>query len=162
MPPVRLSLERDVRALSKVAGRVLGLLAVSDTSPCPMRYQEVTRMVSEIRQMWMDHMIRQSRVSAMILSQDSHFAAVVAAFERDGACLSKQLESISLAGWPRSPQAGLNSIRLRVTETLILMMNQIERERIAVLPLLRRSYSRVAEPVVRHSHSVNFSIANAG
>ena len=112
--------------------------------------------------MWGAHLGLESRAARMILDHDNHFAAVMNAFERDRLNIAQQLESISLSAWPRSPESGLNSMRLRVTETLILMLHQIERERIAVLPLLRRSSSRVAGPVIRQLHSVVFSTASAG
>ena len=130
--------ESSIRELSRLTLRALAVLSPSNSVPDPVRYQEVIRCISELRQMWADHMVLHSRASSIILASDPHFTDFLTALDREGSDFDHQLSALSSAAWPRSSGAAMYSVRGRIAETLTALHHQVDRERTTVLPLLRR------------------------
>jgi hypothetical protein len=103
--------ESNVRELTRIAGRTFSLLSPAESLPDVVRYHLVIRCLSELRQIWSDHL--------MLQSQDP---------ER-GTPLESELISLSSASWPRCPKAAMSSIHGRVTVVLTALVRQMETER---------------------------------
>jgi len=135
------ALEKDVRDISDRAGRTLALLATPESLPAPLLYQEAMHGISEICGMWEDHRVRMSNAMHLIVAQDPYFVGFLEKLGRDAAAVGQQLHALSSAGWPRKPEIGVNSIRVRGKEILTATLLQLESERTTVVPLLRRRTS---------------------
>jgi hypothetical protein len=111
------------------------------------------RNVSDLRPLWAEHIRLLAQAYPLISSDTDRMAiAVLRQFQEDIADTAHWLETLSSAGWARTPQIGVNSIRVRAAQTLGNILRQMEKERTIIVPLLRRSMaSRGVEavPVVR-------------
>jgi hypothetical protein len=63
--------------------------------------------------------------------------------------IETQLDAILSASWPRSPQAGIQSVRTGVARIVYQLLAQIESERALILPAILRMDRR--EPAVIHA-----------
>lgn len=139
-------IERDIQVLSNSTKRTLRLIASADPMPGPALYQEVVKDFAAIHKAWESHRKKLEQVLPLIAQQEPHLAVFLEDLEEDGATIEQQLASRSSAGWPRKPEIGVASIRLRGRETLTSLLRQLESERTTVVPLLRRALFRVSAP----------------
>jgi len=114
--------------------------------PGPALYQEVIRNFASIHDAWRDHRQKLNQALPLIAHRDPHLVLFLDDLEEDGASLEQQLATRSSAGWPRRPEIGVTTIRLRGRETLTSLLLQLESERTTVVPLLRRALSPVSAP----------------
>jgi hypothetical protein len=95
-----------------------------------------------------------SQIYPLISSDTDRMAiAVLRQFQEDIAETAHWLETLSCAGWARTPEIGVNSIRYRATQTLGNILSQMDKERKTIVPLLRRAMAarRVeTAPAVQH------------
>jgi hypothetical protein len=140
------AVEKNSREISQRTARALGILGAAESVPGPALYRQVMRNISELRPVWAEHLQLLSQVYPLISSGTDRMAlAVLRQFEEDIAETAHWLETLSSAGWARTPEIGVNSIRVRATRTLGSLLQQMEKERTTIIPLLRRSMSRRVE-----------------
>jgi len=147
------AVEKNSREISQRTARALGVLSAAESIPGPALYRQVMRNISDLRPVWAEHLRLLSQVYPLISSDSDRMAiAVLRQFEEDIAETAHWLETLSSAGWARTPAIGVNSIRVRATQTLSGLLLQMEKERTTVIPLLRRSLSRRVEaaPSIQH------------
>jgi hypothetical protein len=143
------AVEKNSREISQRTARALGVLGAAESIPGPALYHQVIRNISEIRPVWAEHIRLLSQAYPLISSETDRMAiAVLRQFQEDIAETAHWLETLSSAGWARTPAIGVNSIRVRAAQTLGNILRQMEKERTTIVPLLRRSMaSRKVEAV---------------
>jgi len=125
MPTTRTVFERETREISRAALKLEKLVANSDSIPSPVHYQKILRRLSELHQMWRDHMR-----NPLIQEADARVFHI-----------EQQLKAVSISPWPRSAQAGMLAIRVSVSGILKLLFQQMTLERAslaAVAPAIHR------------------------
>jgi hypothetical protein len=130
------AVEKNAREISLRAANALGVLAAADRTPSPALYYNVMRNLSELRPAWTEHLHLLSQAYPLIPTHDERTKTMLRRFQQDIADTGQWLEIISAAGWARTPQVGVNSMRFRAHETLTTMLRQMERERMMIVPLL--------------------------
>jgi hypothetical protein len=146
------AVEKNSREISQRTARALGVLGAAESIPGPALYHQVMRNMSELRPMWAEHIRLLSQAYPLISSETDRMAiAVLRQFQEDIAETAHWLETLSSAGWARTPAIGVNSIRVRAAKTLGTILRQMEKERTTIVPLLRRSmaYRKVDAAVVQ-------------
>ena len=147
------AVEKKSREISLRTARALGVLGAAESVPGPALYHQVLRNISDLRAIWAEHLRLLSEVYPLISGESDRMTiAVLRQFEEDIAETAHWLETLSSVGWARTPEIGVNSIRVRATQTLSNILHQMEKERTMIVPLLRRSLTRRVEtlPAVRH------------
>jgi hypothetical protein len=128
MPERLPAFERDFQETAKGVRRTLKTLSGSDNRPAPEKYLAVMRNIRVLRESWRRHVEAELTLDPAMFSPE-----MIKEFED----IDRQLASILAAAWPRSPEAGLQSIRSRVTAVLARLLNQAELERAAIVSELR-------------------------
>jgi len=136
-------IERDIQELSSKTKGTLRLIASIEPRPGPALYQEVIKNLVSIHEAWSDHRRKLGQALPLIAHREPHLVVFLEDLEEDGASIEQQLAARSSAGWPRRPEIGVTSIRLRGRETLTALLRQLDSERTTVVPLLRRALIRV-------------------
>ena len=140
------AVEKNAREISKKAARALGILGAAESTPGPALYHQVIREVADLRQAWMKHVRLLSQACPLISPDNDRMAIVVLRqFEHDIADTSQWLETLSTVGWARTPEIGVNSLRVRVAQTLATVLRQMDKERTIIVPMLRRGVARKME-----------------
>jgi hypothetical protein len=132
------AVEKNAREITQMAARALGYLGAAESIPGPTLYLEVMRKVSDLRQVWVEHVRLLTQAHSSVLPIEARAAILFRQFEQDIADTEHWLETLSSAGWPRTPEIGVNTVRVRVAQTLTTILRQMERERTTILPLLKR------------------------
>jgi hypothetical protein len=135
--PARI-IDQDIRRISRLAARILGLISTVEQVPRPTLYQQVMRGVSEMLQIWRDHLEILSAVLAEASVKDPAQAPWCQEVEKGARIIGQRLEALSAAGWPRDSRIGLSSIHVRVREILGTILKLMDSERTTLLPLLER------------------------
>jgi len=146
------AVEKNSREISLRTARTLGVLGAAESIPGPALYQQVIRNLAELRPVWAEHVRLLSQISPLISSDtDCMATSVLKQFEEDIADTAQWLETLSSAGWARTPEIGVNAVRLRATHTLVSILQQMDKERTTIIPLLRRSKARRMKtaPIIR-------------
>jgi hypothetical protein len=133
------AVEKNAREISLKAANALGVLAAAERTPGPGLYYKVMRNLSELRPLWTEHQHLLSQAYPLIPTNDDRIKTMLRRFQQDIADTGHWLDTMSAAGWARTPQIGVNSIRFRATETLATILVQMQRERTMIVPLLRRA-----------------------
>ena len=136
-------IEKDIQELSSQTKGTLRLIASTEPMPGPALYQEVIRNFISIHEAWLGHRQRLGQALPLIAHREPHLAVFLDDLDEEGVSIEQQLAARSSAGWPRRPEIGVTSIRLRGRETLTALLRQIESERTTVVPLLRRALTRI-------------------
>jgi hypothetical protein len=147
------AVDQHSREIAQRTARALGILGAAESITGPALYHQVMRDISELRSVWTEHLRLLSQVYPLISSESDRMTiAVLRQFEKDIAESAHWLETLSSAGWARTPEIGVNSIRVRATQTLANILRQMEKERTTIVPLLRRSPNHRTEtiPSVQH------------
>lgn len=146
MPITRTVFEREIREISRIALKLEKLVAYSESIPSPVQYQQILRRVSELHQMWRDHL------SNPYLQEPDGL----------GFTIEQQLKAVSGSSWPRSAHIGMHCIRVSVSGILKLVFPQLalERTRIAQVIHRRRSPLKPVEiqPVASAMMDADFHI----
>jgi hypothetical protein len=138
------AVEKNAREISLRAAKALGVLAAAERTPSPALYYKVMRNMSELRPVWTEHLHLLSQAYPLIPANDDRLKTMLRRFQQDIADTGHWLDTISAAGWARTPQIGVNSMRFRASETLTTMLRQMERERTMIVPLLSRATPQTA------------------
>jgi hypothetical protein len=142
------AVEKNAREIARKAANALGVLGAAESMPGPTVYQKILRQVAELHPLWVEHLQLLSQAYPLIRTGDDRARIIFKQFERDAADTAQWLEVLSSAGWARTPEIGVNSIRVRATQTLTAALRQMDREQKTVLPLLCRTVPKTAAPVV--------------
>lgn len=132
------TVDKNIRELSRICSETLAFLRVSNRLPEAVSYQEAVRRFSGLRRIWTEHGVLIAGAGPAILSADPHFAVFLSQLEQDAKDIQMRLEALSSASWPRSTRLGMRSIEVRGTDILSSIIRHLDKERTAVLPLLRR------------------------
>jgi hypothetical protein len=143
-----LSMERHLQAISQIATQTLNQLAVSDRRPAPAKYLAAARNARSLKDLWTEHIRIERNLFPDMVCRDPHFAAYLDRIAAENHAIEDHLVSLSTAPWPRSAQAGMHSMRTRATNVLTLLLHQVERERVTILPLMRRWFPADADESV--------------
>ena len=130
-------LERSIREISTRVGRTRRTLTPPG-SPSPGCYLSSIRAVRALRDAWNRHLEIEHDVFPCMISLDLYSMGPLKKVSEDHEALSRRLNELVDAPWPRSADAGIKSIRVGIREVLSQLLVQIERERIAILPVVRR------------------------
>ena len=127
-------------SLREIAGRIrraCQILSMSGSST-PGTYLSAIRAVRALQEAWSVHLEIERVLFPRILRRNllsSDFLKRI--MERDQAT-DKQLEAILSAPWPRSPQSGLQSLRVGLRPILSQVRIQIEAEQALILAAIPR------------------------
>jgi hypothetical protein len=146
-------LENSLHEVSKWVGRTVRILSPSST-PAPETYLAATRAIRALQETWSLHQDIERELFPRMICRNSFSAKSMERIAESNQAIEKQLEAILSAPWPRSPQAGLHSIRMGVAKVLTQILAQVEVERAMVLPaLLGRNHRRPVEAGVKSETS---------
>jgi len=129
--------EKEITEISRLATQVGSLLKETAHVPAPVQYRMVMRGITELTERWADHLEFHSRVSPTVLSVDPRLSTALQCLDCEGSEILHQLKVLASAEWPRSAQAGLISIRARISNILNSLLQHLRDERETILPLLR-------------------------
>ena len=139
MPALRLAIERESHRLSSKTAKILEVLSGSQTLSGPMLYQRVMRDIRELQRMWANHQAELAEVVRKVPQNAPEALPSLRRLDRNAAAIGHQLEALSAAAWPRNPEIGVRSIRIRGQRVLTAVLRQLESEEVILVPLLERS-----------------------
>jgi len=145
------AIDQGCREISEEAQRALDVVSTQGI-PGPILYQEATRSVCRLGGMWRQHLRLLAHVHEQIPSSNESSTMLLTEIQRDAVPVVRQFEAIGAAPWPRTTEIGVKLIRGRVTEILLKTLQQMERERTKVLPMLRlqlRGHAPLPPAIVR-------------
>lgn len=120
--------DRDLRDIREFGNRISRLVRDASTLS-PAAYQELAEIMRRLARLWRRHIDSFAEVAASSRLEDPHVSIFIAQLHKDSCALADQLESLSEAGWPRTPGLGLSALRLRAPELVAAISQQIEKER---------------------------------
>ena len=130
-------LENSLHEVSKWVGRIVKALSANG-SPAPEAYLSAMRGIRAVQEAWAFHLQIERVLFPRILCRNLLSAEFLERITVSNQAIEKQLEAILSAPWPRSPQAGLQSLRMGVTGIVCKVLAQVERERAFILPVILR------------------------
>jgi hypothetical protein len=130
-------LESSLIEISKCIGQVLEVVSKARSNAAET-YLSATRAIGRLHAVWSRHLEFERELFPRMLSRDLFPAERLQRIAEFNGSIEKQLKAILAAPWPRSPQAGLQSIRIGVIKVLTPLLAQIEAERVMVLPAISR------------------------
>jgi hypothetical protein len=128
-------LESSLHEISTWVGRTRKVLGVSG-SPAAETYLAATRAMRALREAWRLHTELEASLFPRLISRDLYSSERLERIAAENETIGRQMTAFLGAPWPRSPQAGLQSIRSVVSEILAQLLAQIERERHTILPAI--------------------------
>jgi hypothetical protein len=126
-------LENSLHEVSKWVGRIVKVLSPNG-SPAPETYLSAMRGIRALQEEWSLHLEIERVLFPRLLCRNLLSAEFLERITARNQAIEKQLEAILSAPWPRSPQAGLQSLRTGVRHVLTPLLVQIEGERALILP----------------------------
>jgi len=130
-------LEYSLHEVSKWVGRIVKVLSV-DGSPAPETYLSAMRGIRALQEAWSLHLEIERVLFPRILSRNLLRVEFLERITVSNQAIEKQLEGIVSAPWPRTSQAGMQSLRMGVTGFVCKLLAQVERERALILPVILR------------------------
>jgi len=128
----------DIDELSRLAKKILPLLSATGVGNSPIRYRSIIENGFRLRAIWASHVRLSQRVQTFIVMRDPRFQVCLAHIAAEQQRLAVDLKLLTPAEWPRSTDLGLNSLRIRAFHTLPLLIQELEREELTLLPLLQQ------------------------
>jgi hypothetical protein len=126
----------DCQEISKTANAIIRRLAAPGGIPTPVFYNQVMGEVATLAQKWERHLRLLSKISLSAETQS------LVRIEMNAADMAEELEARSSAGWARTPELGVTSMRRKVADTLITLLQLVEEQRTCVPALLQRAPSK--------------------
>jgi hypothetical protein len=123
----------DCQEISKTVNPIIRRLAAAQGLPTPVFYGQVMRDVATVEQKWARHLSLLSEVSVSAEPQ------TLGQIERNAVNMAQELQARSSAGWARTPELGVTTMRLKVADTLTSLLQLVEEERTSVPALLQRA-----------------------
>jgi len=144
-------LENSLHEVSKWVRRIVKVLSPNG-GPAPETYLSAMRGIRALHEEWSLHLEIERDLFPRILCRDLLSAEFLERITARNQAIEKQLEGILSAPWPRSPQAGLQSVRTGVRNVITQLLVQIEGEQALILPAIpgmdrRESVAERSEPV---------------
>jgi hypothetical protein len=130
-------LENSLHEVSKWVGRIVRVLS-ADGRPAPETYLSAMRGIRALQEAWSLHLEIERVFFPRILCRNLLSAESLERITVSNQAIGKQLEAILSAPWPRSAQAGLQSLRMGVTGIACQLLAQVESERALILPAILR------------------------
>lgn len=140
-------LERSLSEISKCVGRILKVLTNS-ASPAAETYLAAMRAFRMLSETWMRQLEIERSLFPRMLCRNLMPAESLQRIAEGNEAIKNHLAAILTAPWPRSPQAGLQSLRTAVIKVLTPVLAQIDAERAAILPAILKMDWR--EPVATY------------
>jgi hypothetical protein len=128
-------LENSLHEISKWVGRVVKVLATNGR-PAPEAYVSAMRGICAVQEAWAFHLKIERVVFPKMLYCNVLNAEFLGRITKRNEGIENQLESILSAAWPRSAQAGLQSVQTGVSSILSQLIDQVECERAVLLPAI--------------------------
>jgi hypothetical protein len=128
-------LESSLHEVSKWVGRTARVLTASG-GPAPETYLAVTRAIGGLHEIWSLHLEIERVLFPRMLCNNLVSSEFLERIHASDQAIEKQLEAILSAPWPRSAQAGLQSVQTGVTEILSRLLDQVKRECAVLLPAI--------------------------
>jgi hypothetical protein len=130
--------EREIHELSRAALHLEKLMASSASIPSPIRYQQILKRLSEFHRMWLNHRGNQQKLLLTLSSMERELAPIIEDIDELGFSIEQQLKAVSTSSWPHSAHTGLCSLRFAASRILILIFQQLARERATCAPFILR------------------------
>lgn len=128
-------LECSLHEISKCVERVLKVLAKS-ASPAAETYLAAMRAFRALSETWSRQLEIERALFPRMLCRNLMPAESLLRIGENNEAIKNHLAAILAAPWPRSPQAGLQSMRTGVIKVLTLVLAQIDAERATILPAI--------------------------
>jgi len=128
-------LENSLHELSKWVGRTVRVLTAS-RSPAPETYLAAIRTIRGLHEVLALHLEIERALFPRMVYDNLLSARSLERIRTTNRAIEKQLAAILSAPWPRSAQAGLQSIQTGATGILYPLLDQIKIERAMLLPAI--------------------------
>jgi hypothetical protein len=143
-------MENSLHEVSNWIGRIVRLLS-GFGSPAPETYLAATRAIRGLQEAWILHLDIERILFPRMLCRNLLSAESLGRITASNQAIETQLDAILSASWPRSPQAGMQSVRTGAARIVCPLLAQIESERALILPAILRMDRR--EPTVIHAET---------
>src|SRR5882672_4058375 len=121
-PPM--TVQTGLNEVSKWVGRT-GRVLSAHGSAAPETYLSATRAIRALKETWSRHLDLERVLFPRMLCRNLFSVEYLERITATNQAIETQLEAILSAPWPRSPQAGLQSLRTAVTGVLAQLLSQI-------------------------------------
>jgi len=128
-------LENSLHEVSKWVGRIVKALSANG-SPAPEAYLSAMRGIRAVQEAWAFHLQIERVLFPRILCRNLLSAEFLERITLCNQAIEKELEGILSAAWPRSAQAGLQSVQTGVAGILSRLLDQVKCERAVLLPAI--------------------------
>jgi hypothetical protein len=128
-------MKNSLHEVSNQAGQTDRILSVSGRSD-PKAYLSATRVIRALQEAWSLHLEIERALFPRLLGRNLLSAEFIKRISESNQDIEMGLEAILSAPWPRSSQAGLQSLRTGIRSILIRLLAQIEGERSLILPAI--------------------------
>lgn len=139
-------MESSLSEVSKWLGRTAGVLSGSG-SPAPETYLSAIGAIRALQEALARHLEIERVLFPRMLCRNLLSAEFLERTAASNRAIKKQLDAILSAPWPRSAQAGLQSMQSGASKTLTQLLAHIESEQSLILPAILRMDSRKAVAV---------------
>jgi hypothetical protein len=137
-------LENSLHEVSKWVGRTVRVLTASE-SPAPETYLAATRTIRGLREVWSLHLEIERVLFPRMVDESLLAAGSLKRISSTSRAIEKQLEAIVSAPWPRSAQAGLQSVQTGAAGILYPLLDQIKIERAMILPAILKMHRELPD-----------------
>lgn len=124
-------MENSLRDIASGVARTRRILSATGRT-APQNYLSATRAIRELQEAWSRH-LEMERVVFPHLLRGEFLKRIL----EGNQAIEKQLEAMLSASWPRSPHAGLQSLRVGIHKILSQLVIQIEAEKRLILSAIR-------------------------
>jgi hypothetical protein len=128
-------LESSLHEVSKWVGRTVRVLTAS-AAPAPETYLAATRTIRGLHEVWSLHLEIERALFPRMVYNNLLSARCLERIRSTNRAIEKQLAAILSAPWPRSAQAGLQSVQTAAVGILYPLLDQIKIERAMLLPAI--------------------------
>ena len=128
-------LQNSLCEVSKWVGRTDRILSVS-AGPAPAAYLSASRAIRGLQEAWSLHLRIERGLFRRLLQCKLLSAEFLVQFSRRNHAIESLLNAVISAPWPRSPQAGVESLRSGMRKILNQLLTQIELEQALILPAI--------------------------
>ena len=128
----------NCREITDAVNAISARLSAPQTTSGPAFYSKVIRDIADIERKWKQHLQLLSHVSLTAAGQSDNGMDVLNGIEASALGIAEQLRNQSSAGWARSPELGVSTIRFCSAHTLASLLQLMEKEKEIVTALLRQ------------------------
>lgn len=129
-------MEGSLRDITSCVARIRRILSASGRT-APQSYLSATRAIRVLQEAWSRHLEMERVVFPRMLCRNLITGEFLKRITESNQAIEKQLEAMLSAPWPRSPHAGLQSLRAGIHKILSQLVIQIEMEQRLILSAIR-------------------------